>query len=136
MRCTICGFEFKPLEQYLQGHHGPEHPECVSPFPPAQGIKKDDGKPPLDLVDPYFLEDVSKVLAHGAAKYGLNNYRKGMALGKALAGVLRHSFAILRGEYVDPESGLSHAAHAACGLMFTHYFIRTGKIMPDDRWQK
>jgi hypothetical protein len=102
---------------------------------PAQGIKHDEGKPPLDLIDAWFLEDVAAVLHFGAAKYGLNNYQKGMSLGKALASTLRHTFAILKGEYLDTESKMPHAAHAVAGLMFTHYFIRTGKIMPDDRYK-
>jgi hypothetical protein len=103
----------------------------------TQGIKKDEGKPALDLIDAHFLEDVGHVLGFGARKYEPDNWKRGMALGKCLAGVLRHTFAILRGEYADPETGLSHAAHATCGLMFAHFYIRTGAVsVPDDRWAK
>ena len=101
-----------------------------------QGEKKDDGKPPLDLIDAHFIEDVARVLLFGAKKYDLNQWQKGMSLGKALAGVLRHVYAMLRGEMTDPETGLSHAAHATCGLLFTHYFWRTDGFKPDDRFKK
>lgn len=102
---------------------------------PEQGKKLDDGKPALDLIDPWFLEDVGHVLAAGARKYDLNQWQRGMAIGKAMAGVLRHCLAILRGEYLDPETKRPHAAHATCGLMFVHYFIRNGMTsIPDDRF--
>lgn len=102
-----------------------------------QGIKLDTGKPPLDLVEAHFIEDVGRVLLFGADKYSPNNWQKGMSLGKCLAGVLRHTYAMLRGEHLDPETGLSHAAHAACGLMFAHYYIRNGMLsVPDDRFGK
>lgn len=98
-------------------------------------MKKDGGKPPIDLIDTEFLEDVAQVLAFGAKKYAPGGWRKGMHLGKCLAGVLRHCFAMLRGEYRDPESGCQHAAHAVCGLMFAWRYIRDGQTtIPDDRW--
>lgn len=101
----------------------------------SQGLKFDDGKPPLDLIDAHFLEDVGRVLGYGAKKYDVNQWQKGMSIGKAMAGVLRHCFAILRGEYLDPETKLPHMAHATCGLMFVHWMIRNGKLnVPDDRW--
>ena len=104
---------------------------------PKQGIKKDDGKPALDLIDPEFELDVARVLTFGATKYDVDNWKRGMSLGKALAGVRRHVNAIARGEFTDAETGLQHTAHAACGLQFLHYFIRNGMLdTPDDRWAK
>lgn len=134
------------------GHPAPVHPSQgmsaknplegikpaeTAPVSPSQGIKKDTGKPALDLIDPHFIEEVGRVLAFGATKYEPDNWRRGMALGKVLAGVLRHTYAMLRGEYVDSETGLSHAAHATCGLMFAFHYVRTGQLsVPDDRWLK
>jgi hypothetical protein len=104
---------------------------------PVTGQKKDTGKPAIDLIDAYFIEDVGGVLTFGAVKYEPDNWKRGMAIGKAMAGVLRHCWAIMRGEYVDKETGRQHAAHATCGLMFIHYMIRTGNVnVPDDRFQK
>lgn len=102
----------------------------------AQGIKKDTGKPALDLIDPFFEEEVAKVLTFGATKYDVDNWRRGMSLGKAMAGILRHLLAVRKGEFIDPETGLSHLAHACCGLMFIFDFQRTSNFKPDDRWGK
>lgn len=101
-----------------------------------QGIKNDTGKPAFDLIEPHFLEDVAKVLTVGAKKYDVDNWKRGMSLGKAMGGVMRHLWAVLKGEWLDPETGLSHLAHATCGIMFIHYFKRTDGFKPDDRWTK
>lgn len=121
--CEVCNYDHRRIA----------HLE----WPVKTGQKKDDGKPALDLIDPYFLEGVGHVLTFGAKKYELNQWQRGMAIGKAMAGVLRHCMAILRGEYTDPESGRQHTEHAACGLMFIHYFIRNNMLTtPDDRFKK
>ncbi len=115
----------------------PDMPRSPTSIPAEpQGIKNDTGKPAIDLIDAHFIEDVARVLTVGAEKYDVDNWKRGMALGKALGGVLRHTWAVLRGEYLDPETKLSHVAHAACGLMFVHYFLRTGTVKPDDRWAR
>lgn len=81
-------------------------------------IKHDDSKPRMELLDPTFLLEVTKVLTFGAEKYEANNWRKGFKWTRLYGAVLRHVTAHLNGEDVDPESGLSHLAHAACGLQF------------------
>lgn len=99
------------------------------------GIKHDTGKPPLDLLDRHALEEIAQVLAFGAAKYGRGNWRQGLALSRLLAACLRHVFAFLDGEDLDPESGRSHLAHAACCLVFA---LRLHRDRPDldDRERK
>ena len=83
-----------------------------------QGQKHDQDKPRLDYLDPYAMEEVAKVLTFGSAKYGAYNWQKGIESGRLIAACLRHVFAFMRGEENDPESGLSHLAHAMCCLMF------------------
>jgi hypothetical protein len=82
------------------------------------GVKFDGDKPRMDLLDAYAIEQLSKVLTFGATKYAAHNWRKGIAKGRLIAAALRHLFAYLRGEDTDPETGLSHAAHAMCCCMF------------------
>jgi len=41
-----------------------------------------------------------------------------MAHSRLIAAALRHTVAIADGEIADPESGLPHAAHAMCCVMF------------------
>jgi hypothetical protein len=95
--------------------------------PAAGAVKADAGKLPLELVPTRPLEAVAAVLAFGARKYAANNWRKGLAFSRVYAAVLRHLFAWWRGEDNDPETGLSHLAHARCELDFLlEYTLRPG----------
>ena len=83
-----------------------------------EGIKFDQGKPRMDLIDPTAMNELAKVLTFGAQKYAAHNWRKGLHKSRLLGAALRHLFAYLGGEDKDPETGLSHAAHAMCCCMF------------------
>lgn len=98
----------------------------------SQGTKYDSGKPQMDLLDPYALEELAKVLTFGAAKYEPNNWRKGIAISRLTSSLLRHVFAFMRGQSTDPETGLSHIAHAMCNCMFILWTIEH-KPSYDDR---
>lgn len=84
----------------------------------TSGVKHDHGKPPLDLLPFEALLEVAKVLDFGAKKYARNNWRSGFLWSRLLAAALRHLFAWGMGERKDPETGLSHLAHAACMVLF------------------
>src|ERR1700677_2308555 len=75
------------------------------------GRKDDQDKPMMDLLDPIALEGLAAVLTFGAKKYAKHNWRGGISYSRLIAALLRHTFAILRGEYTDPESGLPHINH-------------------------
>ncbi len=98
-----------------------------------QGTKHDQLKPRLDLLPSRPVEEVALVLAFGGGKYGDNNWRKGMFWSRVIAASLRHIFAFMRGEDKDPESGLSHLAHAATNLLFLIEYTHTKKDH-DDRY--
>ena len=99
------------------------------------GTKHDSNKNRLELLPFEALEDIAEVLTFGAQKYDAHNWRKGFAWSRLLGAALRHLFAWARGEDKDPESGLSHLAHAGCCILFliTHQAEGLGK---DDRWKK
>lgn len=103
---------------------------------PAGGAKFDAEKPPLDLLDATALLEVGRVLGFGAKKYAAHNWRKGISRERLLAAALRHLFASMSGERKDPETGLSHLAHAMCCLMFALHFELTNSEVPDTRFQK
>jgi len=88
-------------------------------------IKYDQDKPPLDLLSRVALEETAKVMAFGAKKYAAHNWRKGFDWNRPLAAAMRHIQAFNDGEDKDPESGLSHLAHAACCIMFLLEFEKT-----------
>ena len=85
----------------------------------SEGIKYDSKKPKMNLLPPKAIVEISKVLTFGAAKYDAENWRKLDDLqNRYTAGALRHIFAHMDGEELDPETNLSHLAHAMCCLLF------------------
>lgn len=101
---------------------------------PNVGIKHDAGKVPLDLIDPTAIEGLAAVLAFGANKYAANNWRGGLSYSRLLAAMMRHLFAIMRGEDTDPESGLPHVDHVGCCWMFLSNMMKTRPDL-DDRYK-
>lgn len=108
-------------------------PPTPSHAAPATGVKRDNGKPPLSLVDRHAIEEIGRVLAFGAQKYAAHNWRRGIAYSRLLDAALRHLYAFADGEDNDPESGLSHIAHAGCCVVFLLGMIRRRPDV-DDRW--
>lgn len=102
--------------------------------PDEGGWKLDHDKPPVDLLDPYALEQIALVLEFGRQKYDTHNWRKGIRFTRLIGAALRHTFAILRGEDADPESGLPHAAHLGCCAMFLIWMMKFRTDL-DDRWR-
>lgn len=76
-------------------------------------------KPPFHLLPFDALEEVAKVLAMGAQKYGERNWEKGLPFSQTFSAQQRHMklFFQDRKDY-DVESGLLHTAHIACRALF------------------
>lgn len=100
-----------------------------------KGVKYDQDKPPMALLDPEFLEEVARVLGFGAAKYAADNWRNGISYRRLISAAYRHLGAISRGEDIDPESGLPHTGHLACCNMFLSHMIRKRPDL-DDRYKE
>lgn len=99
----------------------------------SSGVKLDEGKVPLDLLDREALTQLGRVLEHGKNKYAAHNWRGGLQWSRTIAAALRHLQAFNDGEDVDPESGLSHVAHAMCNCMFLLRYIKERGDL-DDRY--
>lgn len=97
-----------------------------------RGFKFDTGKLRYDLVPPQALRELTQVYTDGAAKYGDENYMKGMSWKRVIASLLRHVEAYRAGEDTDKESGSPHLAHAAwcCFTLMTYAHHGLGE---DDR---
>lgn len=100
----------------------------------SEGIKYDSDKAPMSLLSREALEQTAQVLAFGAKKYAAHNWRKGFQWSRPLSAAQRHLLAFQDGEDKDPESGLSHLAHAACCIMFLLEFEKTHPEL-DDRYK-
>ena len=83
------------------------------------GMKYDRDKARYDLLPPKAINELAKVLTFGAKKYAPNSWQNVEdGLNRYRAALLRHTFAIQKGELLDSESGLPHAAHAMCCAAF------------------
>lgn len=100
----------------------------------GSAMKFDQGKLPLHLLSTEAMNQTAAVLAFGAEKYAEHNWRKGFAWSRPLSAAMRHITAFNAGEDKDPESGLSHLAHAACCIMFLLEFEKTHRNL-DDRFK-
>jgi hypothetical protein len=100
----------------------------------GSAMKFDDGKLPVNLLSSEALLQTAAVLKFGADKYHAHNWRDGFAWSRPLAAAMRHIMAFNDGEDKDPESGLSHLAHAACCIMFLLEFEKTHPHL-DDRYK-
>lgn len=97
-------------------------------------IKNDGEKPRMDLLPVESLEEIAKVLTFGAKKYSAHNWRNGFSWSRLLGALLRHIFAFMKGEDKDPETGLSHLAHAGCCILFLLWHEQYKKDL-DDRYK-
>jgi hypothetical protein len=88
----------------------------------------DSGKPRVDQTPPRAMLEIAKVFGYGAKKYGDWNwarYANEWEWGQLLGSTLRHLYAWMMREDLDPESGLHHLAHAGCNVMMLLELILT-----------
>jgi len=89
--------------------------------------KNDSDKPDHSLISPHFRTDMAEALGTGAAKYGRSNWLlTGLEFSRVIGAAHRHLAAWEAGEETDPETGISHLAHAGCCLMMLHEYQRVG----------
>lgn len=87
-------------------------------------VKHDAGKPDYTFISKEMMDLVAEVRAFGAKKYSRGGWKKGFKVTRSCAAALRHIFAFLSGETLDPESGLSHLGHAICSLEHAVYDMK------------
>jgi hypothetical protein len=105
--------------------------------PPVNtALRFNKGKLDWSLVPFDALEEMVKVLQFGAEKYAPGNWANGEGLSyrETISCMLRHAFALLRMEDMDPESKLHHIGHVQCNALFLAYMIKyPQKFTRDDR---
>jgi hypothetical protein len=112
------------------------HDEAVTiPFPATSQNPKDRvgvHKPPLHLIPPAAEILESLVLGLGAKKYGAFNWRTSdIRASIYVAAARRHLLQWFDGQDADPESGVSHLAHARACLGILLDAIATGHVIDD-----
>jgi hypothetical protein len=101
----------------------------------SDGVRKDDGgKVRFDLLPADALHEVARAFMSGLAAPGRepHNWNKGTIWSRYWNAPQRHLWAWLRGEQLDPQSGVSHLAHAVAGLLILLAYELRG-IGEDDR---
>lgn len=88
-----------------------------------QALRYNQGKVNWSLVDFKSLEPMVDVLAYGTKKYSRDNWRIGMPATQIIESMLRHTFALLKGERLDNESLCKHIGHIQCNAMFLAYVL-------------
>jgi hypothetical protein len=97
----------------------------------SEATKYDAGKPRMELLPAVALEEIAKALDFGSKKYTDWNWTKGFKWSRLLGSCLRHLTSYLRGEDKDPESGLSHLAHAGANIVFLLWHERFRQDLDD-----
>lgn len=82
------------------------------------GVKHDQGKDLWHLLPVDSTREIVRVLTFGAKKYTERNWENGLLYSRPYSALLRHLTAWWDGEDKDPETGLSHLAHAGCCVLF------------------
>lgn len=88
----------------------------------SEFIKDDKDKPMLSLIEPHFVTSLGDILTFGAQKYSVDNWKLCDDTSRYKDALLRHTYAYLSGDLLDPESGFPHTAHIACNTMFLQWF--------------
>jgi len=104
-----------------------------------KAIKADAGKTDWAILPLDALEEIIKVFQFGEKKYARGNFANGEGLeySRVLNSLLRHTTSFMRGEDNDPETGLSHMAHAGCCvLMLLHYITHQEQFSTNDNRAK
>lgn len=78
-----------------------------------------------DLIPANALDQVALAFTLGEEKHKNNPKEKGRSWRGEFAAAMRHLWAFRRGEHNDPESGLSHLAHAAARVLILLEFVMT-----------
>jgi hypothetical protein len=87
--------------------------------PEKGGVKHDEGKRVYAYLPYDAIEEVLKVLELGADKYGKANWTRGMDYSRAFNAAQRHQKQwFYEQQDLDPESGITHLAHAVASLLF------------------
>lgn len=97
----------------------------------SEAAKFDGGKSRYDLIAAHPLELLARVYTFGAKKYADEDWRKGIGWKRIFAAMMRHAWSWMRGEDLDPESGLPHLAHAAWGCFTLLEYSQTCKQFDD-----
>jgi len=86
------------------------------------GIKYDQDRLDWRLIPLECIEEIVKVLQHGAEKYSPDNWQRVRPTDRYYAALMRHVCAWRKGEIFDRDSKFRHLSHALTCLVFLLWF--------------
>lgn len=95
------------------------------------GVKHDEKKSRMDLLDPEFLLEMGRTMTYGAEKYEDRNWERGISYSRLYAAILRHTLKFWKGETFDRDSGLKALAHVAANAMMLASMAETWDDRPE-----
>jgi hypothetical protein len=101
------------------------HRQMEEERPSRENLKFDAGKLDYTLLEPFFLQEMAKIMTLGEKNHPKVGGEPSWRLVEQeayLKALLRHIQAYRLGERVDQEMGTKHLAHAAVNAMFVMYF--------------
>lgn len=103
--------------------------------PIEQGSRYNEGKARFDLIPAVVMTKLAEHYTYGAGKYSPNNWVKGFPYSQCSASLLRHLYAWLGGEDIDPESKAHHLVAVIWNAVTLMYFELFPKLYHrfDDR---
>ena len=124
----LCGQEFTVEE--IEGEK--VIIDCWSLLPewlePVSALRYNTGKPKWSLIHMNSLVPMIRVLEYGALKYAPFNWQKPMKRDELLDSMQRHMAALIDGNELDDESGLTHIGHIMANAMFySYHFVEKEK---------
>jgi len=79
-----------------------------------KGLRYNQGKIRMDLLEPYAIEQLAKVFTKGAEKYADNNWLQGMKWSKMVASLKRHLLAFEKGKDFDFDPNCPDCQTGTC----------------------
>lgn len=111
-----CNYARQPFEHCQNCQYC--HPKLFAETQNPHEAKADAGKPRPTLVPVSLIEAVASIREYGVAKYHDPDNWKKVEPQRYKDAAYRHWLAYIKGEKLDPESGLPHLHHCACNLAF------------------
>jgi hypothetical protein len=124
--------EISPIQQITSPHKSIEFK--LKESEKNIGKKHDQGKQPIHMIPEDAILGMAEAFAYGAKKYNRFNYKNGLDYTRLTDSLMRHTLAFLKGEDIDPESGLHHTKLMLANTAMLE-FMRLHKPEHDDRYK-
>lgn len=131
-QCADCPTVLRCVFRGCRNHATQETTTPVPDSNPKATRAAADGKLRLELIETALTHPLARVMAHGADKYGVRNWRTQPVEARTYVGAMRrHLDAWADGQDADPDSGAAHLVHLAACCMVVLDAAAHGTLVDD-----